>query len=169
MKPILNLILMNKQTFLIFSFLCLCLTVQAQVTEATPADLQKWIKTDKQRNRAALNDHVLLVVVSVKPEMKTEFDAWIKNVLYAALYRSKSEMKKAQLKTVRWLEPLRQNADSTWTYSWIMDPVIPNTDYDIPTFLNNEYGIEEGMKHWNTYLTFLAREPMVVGLMQTDK
>jgi hypothetical protein len=77
-------------------------------------------------------------------------------------------MKKAQLKVTRWLEPVHQNTDSTWTYSWIMDPVIPNTDYDILTFLKNEYGNETGEKHWQTYLTFMAREPIIVGLKQTS-
>ncbi len=130
--------------------------------------LQHWIQSDKKVNRAKDNERVLLVVVTVKQDWRTPFEKWIREVLYAALYKSKSEMKKAQLKVTRWLEPVRQNQDSTWTYCWIMDPVIPNTDYDILTFLKNEYGNETGTAHWNTYLTFMAQEPLIVGLKQTD-
>jgi hypothetical protein len=120
-------------------------------------------------NRAKTNDHVLLVVLTIKPTAKADFDSWVKDILYKALYQSKSEMKKAQLKGNPVAgTPVRQNADSTWTYSWIMDPVIPNTDYDILTFLKNEYGNETGEKHWQTYLTFMAREPIIVGLKQTS-
>jgi hypothetical protein len=145
------------------------LTAAAQTTEvASSKDLQKWIGTQKEMNRAKTNDHVLLVVLTIKPTAKADFDSWVNDILYKALYQSKSEMKKAQLKATRWLEPLRQNADSTWTYSWIMDPVIPKTDYDILTFLKNEYGNEIGDKHWQTYLTFMARESIIVGLKQTD-
>jgi hypothetical protein len=130
--------------------------------------LQKWIKSNKEANRAKTSETILIVVVNVKKESKKEFDFWVKDVLYAALYSSKSEMKKAQLKTVRWFEPVRQNKDSTWTYSWIMDPIIPKTDYEIDTFLEKEYGKELGQKHWNKYLTFMADEPKVIALKQTN-
>jgi hypothetical protein len=135
---------------------------------ADSKELQKWIKSNKETNRAKTSDKILVVIVNVKGELKNEFDIWVKDVLYDALYKSKSEMKKAQLKTVRWLEPVRQNRDSTWTYSWIMDPIIPNTDYDILTFLEKEYGKELGQKHWDKYLTFMASEPSLVTLKQTN-
>ena len=132
------------------------------------AVLDKWIKTEKESNRAVTNDNVLIVIVTVKNESKSEFEDWISNVLYSALNESESKMKKAQLKVTRWLEPIHPNKDSTWTYSWIMDPLIPNTDYDITTFLNNEYGTEEGKKHWEKYLSFMAIEPQAFFLKQTD-
>jgi len=135
---------------------------------ATSAELQEWIAKDKNTTRANLNDQVLIVLVTIKDESKQAFDAWVKDVLYDALYNSDSEMKKAQLKTTRWLEPARQNKDNTWTYSWIMDPVIPNTNYDIPRFLDLEYGVELGKKHWDKYLTFMAAPPQSILLNQTD-
>lgn len=134
---------------------------------ASSEELQKWIEKDKESTRAKTDDQILIVIVKVKNESKEAFEAWIKNVLYSALYKSESEMKKAQLKTTRWLEPVMQNEDSTWTYSWIMDPIIPETNYDIPKFLNNEYGEELGNKHWVEYLTFMAGPPQGIVLKQT--
>ncbi len=151
--------------------LILPLSVQLQAQEgkkATSAELQKWIALDKEETRAANDQQVLIVLVQVKEESKDDFDAWIKDVLYAALYKSKSEMKKAQLNAVRWMEPVRQNEDGTWTYSWIMDPIILGTNYDIIPFLTSEYGEEEGMKHWDKYLTFMAAQPQSIMLKQTD-
>jgi len=159
---------MRSTLLIVISSIC-CLQGFSQNNETVHSgELQKWIRSEKELNRAKNNERVLLVVVTVKQDMHTAFETWIREVLYAALYKSKSEMKKAQLKVTRWLEPVRQNQDSTWTYCWIMDPVIPNTDYDILTFLKNEYGSETGTTHWNTYLTFMAQEPLVVGLKQTD-
>lgn len=77
-------------------------------------------------------------------------------------------MKKDQLKVTRWLEPAHQNEDKTWTYVWIMDPIIPNTDYDIPTFLNMEYGEEKGKEHWAKYQTFWAKPVEAHMLKQTS-
>ena len=39
---------------------------------------------------------------------------------------------------------------------------------DILTFLKNEYGNVTGGKLWETYLMFMAREAIMVGLKQTD-
>lgn len=134
---------------------------------ASSEELQKWIAKDKESTRAKTDDNILIVIVKVKDEAKQEFETWIKDVLYSALYKSESEMKKAQLKATRWLEPVRQNQDSTWTYSWIMDPLIPKTNYDIPVFLNSEYGEELGKKHWEKYMAFMAEPPQAVVLKQT--
>jgi len=134
---------------------------------ASSAELSKWIAKDKEFTRAKTNDKILIVIVKVKDEAKLEFESWIKDVLYAALYASESEMKKAQLKATRWLEPTAQNKDNTWTYSWIMDPLIPNTNYDIPRFLDLEYGEEIGKSHWEKYLTFMAAPPQSIVLNQT--
>jgi hypothetical protein len=156
---------MKILTLLLFT---LALQAPAQTNSlADPKELQKWIGSNKETNRAKTEERVLVVVVTIQPKAKQPFELWIKDVLYAALYKSKSEMKKAQLMTTRWLEPVRQNTDSTWTYCWIMDPVIPKTDYDILTFLKNEYGPEAGEKHWEKYLSFMAHDPLVVGLKQT--
>lgn len=135
---------------------------------ASSEELQKWISLEKEATRAKTDEMILIVIVKVKDNSKNEFETWIKDVLYKALYSSESEMKKAQLKATRWLEPVEQNKDSTWTYSWIMDPIIPNTNYDITTFLDNEYGKELGKKHWEKYLTFMAEEPQAIALKQTN-
>ena len=110
---------------------------------------------------------VLVVVTDIKNDKKAEYESWIKDVLYAALYKSQNPMKKDQLTVTRWMRPVRQNADSTWTYAFIMDPAIPKTDYDIPTFLKQEYGEEKGNRYANQYETFLARPIVIHALKQT--
>ncbi len=135
---------------------------------ASSEELQQWIAKEKESTRAHTNDRILVVIVKVKNDAKQEFESWIEDVLYSALYNSTSEMKKAQLKDTRWLVPVSPNSDSTWTYSWIMDPIIPKTNYDIPRFLNNEYGEEMGKKHWEKYMTFMAEPPQTLYLRQTD-
>ena len=117
---------------------------------------------------AKSGETVLVVVTDIKNEKKTAYESWIKDVLYAALYKSQNPMKKDQLKVTRWLRPVRQNADSTWTYAFIMDPAIPKTDYDIPTFLKQEYGEEKGKKYADQYETFLAKPIVIHALKQTE-
>jgi hypothetical protein len=108
-------------------------------------------------------------IVKVKNESQKDFEKWIDEIFYPAEYRSKDPMKIAQNKTVRWMTPVRPNKDSTWTYSWMMDPYIPNTNYDIPIFLTTQYGKELGEKYWKMYLSYLAETPIMMAFFQTDK
>lgn len=159
---------MRTSSLIIISICLFCCTVRGQEEMATSEELQEWIGKDKESTRAKNGDQVLIVIIQVKSASKQDFDAWIEDVLYAALHSTDSEMKMAQLKATRWLTPVSQNADGTWTYSWIMDPVIPKTNYDIPRFLNLEYGEELGNVHWQKYLSFLAVPPQAYVLQQTD-
>jgi hypothetical protein len=143
-------------------------TFAQEQEQASSAELQKWIALEKEETRANYSDLVLVVIVKVKDESKKDFETWVDEVLYNALNNSESEMKKAQLKATRWLEPTKQNGDGSWTYSWIMDPVIPKTNYDIQPFLINEYGEKAGKDHWQKYLTFMAGPPQSYMFTQTD-
>lgn len=125
-------------------------------------------QTKAYEKPAKPGETVLVVVASIKNEKKAEYETWMNDVMYAALHKSRNPVKQAQLKVTRWLKPARQNADSTWTYAFIMDPVIPKTDYDIPTFLKQEYGDETGERYASQYETFLARPIVIHALKQAD-
>ncbi len=134
---------------------------------ASAQELQHWINSDKESNRAKVGEHVYIVIVKVKDQVKDEFEAWVDQVLYAALNKSKSTMKQAQLKATRWLEPIRKREDDTWYYCWIMDPGIPKTQYDILAFLQSEYGEEQGQQHYDKYQSLVEETPY--GFRQTDR
>lgn len=146
-----------------FAMLAFCLISCGQKTENVKSE-----NLSREQMRAKYGDEVLIVVTYVKDESKSDFEKWINDVLYAALNKTKNPMKIDQLKVTRWLVPTHQNEDKTWTYVWIMDPIIPNTDYDIPTFLNKEYGEEKGKEHWEKYQTFWAKSVEVHALKQTS-
>lgn len=157
---------------LIFTIACITWitsTVSSQIDSAHVEHLQKWVKKDKMSTRAKEGEKVLIVTVNVKHPLKEDFEKWINDVLYQALENSESLMKKAQLKATRWLEPVKINKDSTWTYTWIMDPIIPNTNYDIQKFLILEYGEDLGKQHWENYKLFMAAPPKSSILRQTRK
>lgn len=137
--------------------------------ETKTHDLAYWQTTDKMKNRAEKGEKVLMIIVKIKNESKKDFEKWIDEIFYPAEYRSKDPMKIAQNKTARWMIPVRQNKDSTWTYAWIMDPYIPNTNYDISDFFTVQYGKELGEKYWQMYLSYLAETPMQIAFFQTDK
>jgi hypothetical protein len=122
-----------------------------------PALAQDANQPTKEQTRAKTGDEVWVIVNYVKENSKPEFEQWIKDVFYPALHKSKDSMTKEQLNATRWLEPARQNEDKSWTYVWIMDPVVPNADYDITSLLNKAYGEEKGKAHWEKYQSFWSK------------
>lgn len=120
------------------------------------------------KSQAKMSEQVWVITVIVKNEHKQAFEQWINEVMYTALRNSKDNTRQDQLKSTRWLKPAAQNADQTWTYAWIMDPVVPGADYDIPTLLRQAYGDEMAGKHWAAYESFMAKEPELISLIQTN-
>lgn len=155
-----------------FSFLLmLAFGIQSYAQEgktASSEELQKWIAKDKNSTRAQKDERVMIAMLFVKDESKAAFEDWVKNVFYDALYKSKNEVNQAQLKATRWLETMNQNEDSSWTYAWIMDPLIPNISYNMAEFLNQAYGEKAGKQHLEAFGSYLARPSMNIFLRQTD-
>ncbi len=121
----------------------------------------------KEQMRAKSGEEVWVIVTHVKSDQKPAFEQWVKEIFYPALHKSQKPMNKEQLQSTRWLEPAAQNEDKTWTYVWIMDPVVPKGDYDIPTLLNTAYGEEKGKAHWEAYMAFWAKPVDMHVLKQT--
>ncbi len=121
----------------------------------------------KEQMRAKNGEEVWVIVTHVKGNQKPAFEQWVKEIFYLALQKSQNPMHKEQLQSTRWLEPAAQNEDKSWTYVWIMDPVVPKADYDIPTLLNTAYGEEKGKAHWEAYMAFWAKPVEAHILKQT--
>ena len=137
--------------------------------ETKTRDVAYWQTTDKMKNRAEKGEKVLIIIVKIKNDAKKDFEKWIDEIFYPAQKRSEDPMKIAHNKTVRWMTPVRPNKDSTWTYSWMMDPYIPDTNYSITDFLTIQYGKELGDKYWKMYLSYLSEPQIQMAFFQTDK
>ncbi len=153
-------------TFLLMIFI-LNLGYAQESDLATEAELQPWIDAEKESVRAKTGDVISVDLLSVSDDHKQEFETWVADVLYDALYKSDNPMKKAQLNAVRWFEPMSQNEDGSWSYCWIMDPIIPKTVYDIELFLKQELGADEAKMQWEKYLSMVTQQQVL--LRQTDK
>lgn len=121
----------------------------------------------KEQMRAKAGEEVWIIITYVKDDAKSAFEKWIKEVFYPALHKSKNPMNKAQLNATRWLEPAHQNEDKSYTYVWIMDPIVPNGDYDITALLNTAYGEAKGKEYWDQYQAFWAKPVEAHILKQT--
>lgn len=91
----------------------------------------------KSYTRSKEGDQVWLIVNYVKAESKQAFEKFMEEVFFKALTTSKIPERAEQYQKTRWLLPAQQNEDGTWTYVFIMDPVVPFSTtgnfYNTPT------------------------------------
>ena len=94
---------------------------------------------------AALGEPMWIVLNHVKADKRQQFEKFAYDVLLPAL----KENAKTNLSTknlisqTRMLEPTRMNQDSSYTYIWLMDPIVQDGDYGYESNLSQFYSPEE--------------------------
>jgi Domain of unknown function (DUF4440) len=101
------------------------------------------------------------IIVPVKESAKADYEKWMTDIFFAPMRSSQDPMLRQQFNTARWQKPVRQNLDKTWTYSFFLDPAVPNADYGIESFLVKTYGETKGKTYMKQYESFMAAEGQV--------
>jgi hypothetical protein len=120
-----------KKYFLSSLFLMLIGNINSQTTESKQGD-PMWV-----------------ILNHVKADKRQQFEKFAYEVLLPAL----EENAKSNLTTrkmigqTRMLEPRRANKDSSYTYIWLMDPLVKDAIYSYPGILKRVYSPEETKKY----------------------
>ena len=120
-----------KKYFLSSLFLMLIGNINSQTTESKQGD-PMWV-----------------ILNHVKADKRQQFEKFAYEVLLPAL----EENAKSNLTTrkmigqTRMLEPRRANKDSSYTYIWLMDPLVIDAIYSYPGILKRVYSPEETKKY----------------------
>jgi hypothetical protein len=92
----------------------------------------------------ALSGEIVWVCISiVKPDQREEFARFVREVKAPAV----RAVKPGPHATVRLLEPVAPNADGTWSFIWLMDPVLPGETYEIEPLFEEYYGHQQAVEH----------------------
>ena len=111
-------------------------------------------KTD---TRAQEGDQVWLIVNYVKADSKQAFEQFMEDIFFKTLTMSRSPERAEQYRKTRFLKPAQQNEDGTWTYVFIMDPVVANANYDIEKLFQEQYSPEKSTELFKQYESYIAR------------
>lgn len=112
---------------------------------------------DKADIRAREGEQAWLIVNYVKPESKQDFEKFMEEIFFDALTTSQAPQRAEQYRKTRWFTPARQNEDGTWTYAFIMDPVVAYADYEIEKLFQEKYSPEKSTELLRQYESFIAR------------
>ena len=101
---------------------------------------------------------VWIIISYVKENSKMDYEKWMTDIFWTPMKTTQDPLLKKQFAATRWLTPARQNEDKTWTYCFIMDPIIENGNYDIDHYLVKTYGETKGKVYLQEYEGFMAFE-----------
>ena len=94
----------------------------------------------------ATGDEVWVVVNTIKADKREQFEKFVFEIFWPAAKKLSLADQKV-FKATRVLTPTQANEDGTYSYLFIMDPVIPGADYSIEKFLIKMYGKEKAAEY----------------------
>ena len=120
-----------KKYFLSSLFLILVGNINSQTTESKQGD-QMWV-----------------ILNHVKADKRQQFEDFAYKVLLPALEENaiSNLTTRKMIGQTRMLEPRRANKDSSYTYIWLMDPLVKDAIYSYPGILKRVYSPEETKKY----------------------
>ncbi len=120
-----------KKYFLSSLFLILVGNINSQTTESKQGD-QMWV-----------------ILNHVKADKRQQFEEFAYKVLLPALEENaiSNLTTRKMIGQTRMLEPRRANKDSSYTYIWLMDPLVKDAIYSYPGILKRVYSPEETKKY----------------------
>ena len=104
---------------------------------------------DNRNVVASPGESMWVILNHVKADKRQQFEKFVYEILLPALKEgAKVDLtSKKIIGQTRMLEPKRANKDSSYTYIWLMDPIVKDADYSYPGILNKVYSPEETKKY----------------------
>ncbi len=119
-------------------------------TTLTPSTNWAQGKNKKVRNvtakPVATGDEVWVIVNTIKADKREQFEKFVFEIFWPGAKKLSMADQQA-FKSTRVLTPTKANEDGTYTYLFIMDPVIPGANYSIDKFLIKMFGEKKAAEY----------------------
>ena len=114
--------------------------------------------------RAALNDTVWIIEYRIKADKTAQFENYNFNILEPAVNKTDP----AARNSVRSLKAAEPNKDGTYSYYYIVDPILPGNDYYMEPFLTAQYGKEKADEYIKMFNDCRVKESWDKKVIQTS-
>ena len=108
------------------------------------------------QNMPQSDEKIWIITLQIKEASKADFEKWMTDIFWTPMKNAKDPILKKQYAAARLLSPTQMNENKTWTYAFLIDPVIKGADYDIEHYLVNTYGEEKGKGYYKQFEDFMA-------------
>jgi hypothetical protein len=156
---------MKKMTFFIAVLIVLIIFVLVFSTVKVKTQTSKVLSGSSLR--AAKGDTVWVLLNQIKADKREQFEKFVHEILWpVALKLDLIDQKVA--KQTRVLHPVEMNKDSTYTYVFLMDPVIPGASYEVMYYLKKGYGEEKAIEYSKMFEECYANPQIGYTVIQSE-
>jgi hypothetical protein len=106
---------------------------------------------------AKLNQTVWLCTYRVKADKQKEYEHFVHDIFWPGA-KKLSKAEQQVFRQTRVMHPLKAEADGTYIYSFLMDPVIEGGDYEIDSLLKKMFGEKTGAEYFKQFVATLTDE-----------
>jgi len=117
--------------------------------------------------RAAEGDTMWIILNHVKADKQEQFEKLMHEVVWPTLQKSDSLGQEIANHT-RVLHPCKMNEDSTFTYIFIMDPLLKGADYSASSVLSKEYDKEKADEYVKMISDCFANPQVIYNVIQSQ-
>ncbi|WP_157780978.1 hypothetical protein [Hymenobacter sedentarius] len=108
-----------------------------------------------RRTLAQAGDTVWVVINHVKADKRAQFERFVTEIFWPMAAKL-GPADQRTFRQTRVLNPVRPEADGTYSYFFVMDPVITGANYDILTLLKKMYGNEKAAAYFKQFTESLS-------------
>jgi hypothetical protein len=117
----------------------------------------------RQPGRAGEGEHVTVCIETIKADKKADFE----HLLHDVLGPAGLEVNGRVFESTRLLEPREANADGTWCYVSLLDPVVHDGDYKLKSTLERKYGPDKAQEYVDAYNECYAAPVLIYRSVQS--
>lgn len=99
-------------------------------------------------------DPIWVILNHIKADKRAQFEKFVYEILLPAFKKNAESdpLSRNSLEQTRMLEPRQANEDGSYTYIWLMDPVVKKANYSYKSIISGVHKPEETEK----YLSMLS-------------
>jgi hypothetical protein len=120
------------------------------------------LDTPREMNRAAQGEQMWVLLNHVKPDKLEQHKHFVQDILMPAA----EKFEPAAYRHTRVLYPAEPNADRTFTFVFLMDPLIESSDYSVLNLLTKACGEEQAKEYIQIWEEALASPAVAYSVTQ---
>ena len=125
------------------------------------------LSSGKDRCRAVEGDTVWVFLNRVSADKKESFEQFVHDVMYSKMIEAEG-LDGAVARMTRFLHPADANEDGTYTYVFIMDPVISGFNYGIRNVMSRYYSEDEIDEKIKMFTDAMVGPQTLIPLIQSE-
>ena len=98
---------------------------------------------------AEFGDPIWVILNHIKADKRAQFEKFVYEILLPAFKKNAESdpLSRNSLEQTRMLEPRQANEDGSYTYIWLMDPIIKKANYSYKSIISRVHNPEDTEKH----------------------